>query len=125
MGQVALAFYGIATIFTKLSVLLFFLRFLVRRLFRIIVYILIVTMVLYYLIGSFEFVYYCQPITKLWDFTITYGSYVLRFTVPIINAATNSATDLAILLLPWFLLWNIQLPIRQKIRIYILLATGG
>ncbi|KAH9203331.1 hypothetical protein DL95DRAFT_321614, partial [Leptodontidium sp. 2 PMI_412] len=125
VGSIASLFYGFSTMFTKLSMLLFFLRITPSPLFRRTVYVAIVIVVIYSVVGSLEFTYACRPLEKIWDFTITHGSCISLDVVPVFNAASNSATNLAILLLPIPMLKNLQLPFRQKLGAGLILALGG
>ncbi|KAH6699861.1 hypothetical protein BKA61DRAFT_561976 [Leptodontidium sp. MPI-SDFR-AT-0119] len=125
VGSIASLFYGFSTMFTKLSMLLFFLRITPSPLFRRTVYVAMVIVVIYSVVGSLEFTYACRPLEKIWDFTITHGSCISLDVVPIFNAASNSTTDLAILLLPIPMLKNLQLPFRQKLGAGLILALGG
>ncbi|KAH7388927.1 hypothetical protein BKA64DRAFT_645398 [Cadophora sp. MPI-SDFR-AT-0126] len=125
LGHISALFYGFSTMFTKLSMLLFFLRITPSPLFRGTVYVAMVIVVIYSVVGSLEFTYACRPLEKIWDFTITHGSCISIYAVPIFNAAANSATDLAILLLPIPMLKNLQLPFRQKLAAGLILALGG
>ncbi|KAL5328370.1 hypothetical protein ACEPPN_001869 [Leptodophora sp. 'Broadleaf-Isolate-01'] len=111
--------------FTKLSMLMFFLRITPYPLFRRTVYVAMVIVVIYSVVGSLLFTYACRPLEKMWDFTITHGSCIPLNVVPLFNAASNSATDLAILLLPIPMLKNLQLPFRQKLGAGLILALGG
>ncbi|KAH8723281.1 hypothetical protein GQ44DRAFT_710388 [Phaeosphaeriaceae sp. PMI808] len=81
--------------------------------------------IIYSFIGSFEFLFRCRPIAKYWDLSISYGSCIDHTKIFIFSGAMNTATDMIILLLPVFILWNLHLPRRQKIGVILILMTGG
>lgn len=81
--------------------------------------------VLYSLPATFEWVYACQPMAKLWDLTITHGSCINFHAIFIFSGAMNTATDFIILLLPTVILRSLRLPRRQKIGVYFIFMTGG
>jgi len=110
---------------TKVAILIWFLRFIQGRKLRKCVYATIVVVVLYSLVATFEWLYACRPMAKLWDLTVTHGSCVDFNKIYIFSGAMNTATDLIILLLPTAILWNLQLPRRQKFGVLGIFMTGG
>lgn len=93
--------------------------------FKSAVYVVLVAVILYSLIGSFELLYLCQPIAKNWDLTITTGSCINATSIYIFSGAMNTLTDIVILTLPVIIVWGIHLPIRQKVGVVATLMTGG
>jgi hypothetical protein len=75
-GAVSGTFYGISIMLTKVAILIWFLRFIQSRKLRKCVFATIVVVVLYSLVATFEWLYACRPMAKLWDLTITHGSCV-------------------------------------------------
>ncbi|KAH6716306.1 hypothetical protein BKA61DRAFT_734057 [Leptodontidium sp. MPI-SDFR-AT-0119] len=118
-------FYGLATMLTKLSMLLFLRRLAPNPRIQKVIFVTMATVVVYCLLGSFEFLWRCQPIAKAWDISIIYGSCIDLMPTVIANGCANSATDLAILILPCFILADVRLPLRQKFGVGLLLAMGG
>ncbi|PVH93966.1 hypothetical protein DM02DRAFT_496663, partial [Periconia macrospinosa] len=118
------AFYGISIMFTKLSILAFYLRFATNWKLRAAIYTTMAIAVIYSLLLAFIFVYRCRPIQKHWDLTITYGSCIDWRKINIFSGVMNTATDFTILVLP-VLMIRLQLPIRQKIGVIVVLMTGG
>ncbi|KAH8723496.1 hypothetical protein GQ44DRAFT_308032 [Phaeosphaeriaceae sp. PMI808] len=110
--------------FSKMSILILFLRSLPQRPKKVI-YTTIAIVILYSLIGSFGWVFYCQPVEKLWDLTITHGSCINWSKINIFSGIMNTATDSVILLLPIFMLRKVQLPKWEKIGLVLILMTGG
>ena len=78
----------------------------------------------YSIASSVAPLYLCQPMRKLWDFTIP-GKCVSLGDDFLANAALNVATDFAIFLLPIWLLSPLTLPLREKIGVTLILMTGS
>lgn len=111
---------------TKLSILVFYLRFVVESAkLRGIIYATMVITILYSIIASFVWVYACQPLEKYWDLTITDGSCINFLKVTIFSGVMNTVTDAIILLLPIMILWGLSMPKRQKIGVIMIMMTGG
>ncbi|KAG4412358.1 hypothetical protein IFR04_014515 [Cadophora malorum] len=116
--------YNMSTLFTKVAILLFYLRLSTDFRFRCVTYAVMFVAVGYSLAGGFAFLYLCRPLPKYWDFSIpgkcsNFGAAFLA------GAALNVATDVALLLLPLWLLHPLKLPLRQKIGVTLILMTGS
>ncbi|KAL2671547.1 hypothetical protein Neosp_014137 [[Neocosmospora] mangrovei] len=110
--------YNIATVFIKASVLTFYLRFTVDVYFKMCSYAVL-------------FIVVANAIVNI------VGSAILECTAPgqascqqtiiiqIVSAAVNSATDAVILLLPFWLLRPMKVPLSRKIGIAVVLMAGG
>jgi len=125
MAAIDGTFVGISIMLTKLSILTLFLRFIQQRNLRIAVYIIMAIVVAYSLVTSFEWVYACRPLEKLWDLTVTGGTCINFKMVPVFNGVMNTTTDAIVLALPILFLRKLQMPKRQKIGIMVLLMAGG
>ncbi|PVH91798.1 hypothetical protein DM02DRAFT_468896, partial [Periconia macrospinosa] len=125
LGAISGTFAGISIMLTKLSILTLFLRFISQRNLRIAVYIIMTIVVAYSLVTSFEWLYACRPLEKLWDLTITGGSCIDWLKITVFNGVMNTLTDAVILVLPVLFLRKLQLPKKQKIGIAVLLMAGG
>jgi hypothetical protein len=110
--------------FSKVSILVLFLRFLPQRPKKTI-YATIAVVVLYSLIGSFYWLFACRPLEKFWDLSITHGSCIAWFKINIFSGVMNTATDIFILLLPIFMLRKVRLPKREWIGLVLVMMTGG
>ena len=70
-------------------------------------------------------IFYCIPISDVWSLDAALGNRCppktsfLAFT-----GASNVATDIAILVLPIIVLRHLALPMKKKIGVGIVLATG-
>jgi hypothetical protein len=78
----------------------------------------------YSLAGASAVLYFCNPIRKFWDFHMP-GTCVRLDQAYLAGAALNAATDVAILLLPIWLLWPLTLPTQTKIGLIAILMTGS
>jgi hypothetical protein len=61
---------------------------------------------------------------KYWDFTLA-GTCIDFKIIAIFSGIMNSATDATILALPVPILWDLRLPMLQKIGTTIIMMTGG
>jgi hypothetical protein len=116
--------YNFSILFTKVSILLFYLRFCDERSFRIIAYAVIVVAVGYSIIGAFGFLYLCRPIPKFIDPTSdgTCANIVVWWLA---CATLNAATDIVILLLPIRILRPLRVSFAQKVAVMAILMAGG
>jgi len=119
-----MTFYYLSIMFSKLSILILFLRYLPEKP-KMVIYITIVEVVLYSLIGSFEWLFACRPVEKFWDLTITGGSCIDILKFNIFSGAMNAITDAIILVLPAFVVRKMHLPTWEKLGVGIILMTGG
>ena len=113
-----------STLFTKVAILIFYLRLSTDTYFRSVTYIVMFVAVGYSLAGGFAFLYLCRPLEKYWDFSVPgkcsdFGAAFLS------GAALNVATDVALLLLPLWLLYPLRVPLKQKIGVTLILMTGS
>ncbi|KAH9211061.1 hypothetical protein DL95DRAFT_274009, partial [Leptodontidium sp. 2 PMI_412] len=118
------AVYGLSFMFVKLSILLLYLQLSPHRKFRAMVYAIMITTILYSLLGSFEFLFTCRPIAKVWDLTITSGSCYSGAKILAVHGGLSIATDITMLVLPITMLWKLQLPRRRKVAVVALFMTG-
>ncbi|KAH9205282.1 hypothetical protein DL95DRAFT_528910 [Leptodontidium sp. 2 PMI_412] len=117
--------YNVCTFLIKSSILMFYLRLSTLGLrFKITVYGVMFIVIGYSIASSVAPLYLCQPMRKLWDFTIP-GKCISLGDDFLANAALNVATDFAIFLLPIWLLSPLTLPLREKIGVTLILMTGS
>ncbi|KAJ8116400.1 hypothetical protein OPT61_g2171 [Boeremia exigua] len=118
--------FNVATMLTKLSLGLFYLRISPFKIsFRIAVYTVLCISVCNNLINAFGVLWVCQPIGKYWDYSITTGKCINLNHFFLASASINAGTDLALLILPIFILYKLQLPLRRKIGVALILMTGS
>ncbi|KZL71918.1 integral membrane protein [Colletotrichum tofieldiae] len=124
LSMVDLAAYSLSVLFTKASILVFFLRFPLKRPARIVVYVVMFATVAYSTAGVLSWAYLCTPMEKIWDTDIP-GTCVDRAMWWLMLSVSNVATDLAILLLPIWILAPLSLRLVKKIEMTIFLMAGG
>jgi hypothetical protein len=114
--------------FSKLSILFFYIRyFKLPQKPKMAISAAIIAIVLYSLLGSFEWVLNCQPIERYWDLSITRGSCLVHWqhSIFIFSAAMNTTTDIIILLLSIFMLHGIWLTRQERIALVLVMMMGG
>lgn len=68
--------------------------------------------------------WFCRPIHKLWDFAVQ-GHCVNMNAAFKTLSALNVATDVALLILPIWLMWSMHLPFWKKVGTVFILMTGS
>ncbi|KXH38526.1 integral membrane protein [Colletotrichum simmondsii] len=124
LSMVDLAAYSLSVLFTKASILVFYLRFPLKRAVRIVVYMVMFATVAYSLAGALGWAYLCTPMERIWDMDVP-GTCVDRSMWWLMLSVCNVATDLAILLLPIWILSPLSLRLVKKIEMTIFLMAGG
>jgi len=81
-------------------------------------------MLVFYIIVTFLKVGLCKPISLFWDPNIK-GTCLNEHVIFIADTVMSVVSDLAILALPVPLLWSLQMPLKKKLRIAVLLGAGG
>ncbi|KAK5659633.1 hypothetical protein OQA88_837 [Cercophora sp. LCS_1] len=116
--------YCLGIMLIKLSLLLFYLQLAIDTTCRRLVCVLIWVVVSYSIASMVVVVFSCYPVSKSWDPTIQGGRCVDLPVLYLANLSLNSATDLAVLLLPGPLLWGLRVPLRDKIALSAVFMTG-
>jgi len=116
--------YNLATLFIKISILFFYLRFSVDRAFRLTVYFVMFVTVGYTVPNALLFLYVCRPMQKYWDFLLPGECVNMNAAFHTANTL-NMVTDFAILLLPIWMLRPLQAPLSKKIGVTLILMAGG
>ncbi|KAM5351078.1 hypothetical protein ACJ41O_003801 [Fusarium nematophilum] len=116
--------YGICIALAKLSVLAFVLRISPDRLLRRAVHSLIALVCVYTFAYVVLVIFRCRPVAATWDADIN-GDCVDKLIPMLTLAIANIVIDLCVLLLPIRIVLPLQIPLRQKISLAILFATGG
>lgn len=121
----SLTTYNLATMCTKTSILLYYLRFPSSRRFRLATYLVILISVGYTASGALAWAYSCSPIEKSWYGGMD-GTCINTSAALLTRSVLNVVTDLAILMLPVWLLWPLQLwSVWQKLSVLAVLMAGG
>ncbi|PYH91840.1 hypothetical protein BO71DRAFT_451858 [Aspergillus ellipticus CBS 707.79] len=124
LNVVAAIIYCAGTGFTKVSVLIFYLRIFPSRGFRLAVWTIIFIAIGYNVASVLANVFACSPIAGSWDITITDVTCMNRPVFYFANAGLGIFTDFATVLVPIPWLRRLQMPLRQKIAIGVMLAMG-
>lgn len=68
----------------------------------------------------------CRPMQKIWDDSIQGSCWPVSVAVNygIFNAAWCAVADFALALLPWKLIWGLQLRMKEKIGVGIAMSMG-
>ncbi|KAK3312802.1 hypothetical protein B0H66DRAFT_380906 [Apodospora peruviana] len=117
--------YHLSTLFAKYSILSFYLRFSVDTGFRYAVYFVMFVATGYTVPSAFAFLFQCTPMNSLWDSDVVGRKCVDAVAMCNATGVLNTVTDLAILLLPIWLLRPLRIPLLKKMGVAIILMTGG
>lgn len=104
--MISAIFYCAATGFTKVSVLIFYIRIFPTRTFHICVWTIAAIAILYNVASVFVNFLSCNPIAKTWDITITKGTCINRPVFYFANAGLGIFTDFATVLVPMYVSQN-------------------
>ena len=116
-------------VFTKIAILLQYLRLLAptkttNPVLFIGAHAIIAIVVVYNVVIIAVTIFACTPREKFWNPLITEGHCLNQKIAVLILALLNIITDVAILLLPAWTIWKLQIPRRKRIGIILLFATG-
>jgi hypothetical protein len=118
--------YNLSITFTKISILLFYLRFSIERPFKIAVFCVMFVAVGYSVPSALVWTYICRPMQAYWDFSLQAQANCVNMKATFhTNNALNLITDILILLLPIWMLKPLRVPLMKKIGIMLILMTGG
>lgn len=109
----------------KLSIPLLYLRLSPVKIFRMISYFMIFCQCCFGFGGISALLATCIPLAKAWDITITEGRCINVTKLLISNAYYNIFSDFILLVLPLPMVWNLQLPLRQKLGVTAVFSTGA
>jgi len=119
------AVYYIVVGTTKVAILFLYLRLIPQKGYRLIIWATMVFVTLTFLVFVIVGLFQCSPINFAWDKTIVGGTCFNVTALFYANAGVNIFQDLLIYVLPMRMLFQIQLPQRQKIALIIVFAIGG
>jgi len=126
---VANIFYACAITFTKLSIIVSYLRIFPYRTVRIAMYVTAAITIGLFVASVPATIFQCSPVSAAWDLSRTAGGGDARcFTfVNFLYASTaiNVTTDLVLCTAPLPYFWNLQMPRKQKAIVSALFLVGG
>ncbi|CAI6287712.1 unnamed protein product [Periconia digitata] len=118
--------YATSLIFTKISILLFYLRLSPQLWFRVAVWILIGITSCYGLMYNLLSIFACKPIAATWNLALMPQAECVG-VLPKYMALSilNIVIDVLTLILPIPVVWKLQMSLRQKLSIILVFMTGG
>ncbi|GAB7347302.1 hypothetical protein MBLNU459_g3385t1 [Dothideomycetes sp. NU459] len=112
----------------KISVSLLLLRIATQRIYRIFLWILIVFLISYTLMCVFTLIFACLPVSASWDYTKLETAKCFSNTtftaLGITNSVCNMLGDTILAILPIPMIMNLQLNVRAKVALAMILALG-
>ena len=109
---------------TKVAILNLYLRIAVQRAFRRLVWACIAVVTATAIASATASIFQCDPIRKAWDINVT-GSCIDVNALFFANAGLDIFQDAFIYVLPMRMLYQLQVPKRQKIALMLVFAVGG
>lgn len=121
--------YGMSIMFVKLAILIDWLRIFVPRGQRNVmfwsIHILIWCNVIYYVSGTLLEIFRCSPRQKIWDPLFEGGSCPIDIAANnFASTLINLASDLAILILPQWVIWRLNTTRSKKLGVSLLFVIG-
>ncbi|KAH7394676.1 hypothetical protein BKA66DRAFT_388751, partial [Pyrenochaeta sp. MPI-SDFR-AT-0127] len=116
--------YNFGLTFTKISILLQYLRIAIERGVRTSCWVLLYITLFNWVQTFFTNIFSCYPVAKFWDDRIP-GGCVNKPALWYANAAINISQDIALVVLPFFILRKLTLPRREKLSLMLILGLGG
>ncbi|KAH8651218.1 hypothetical protein BX600DRAFT_100554 [Xylariales sp. PMI_506] len=120
--------YSTAAGFVRLSILVTLLRIVTRGGYKYSIYVAMAAIIAVALQGIIFVLVQCQPISWYWDKYSGEGSCVSSTAIRANTIVTNftiAVTDVFSAVLPIMVLWNIQMNLRSKILVCIMLTLGA
>jgi len=119
--------YMAGVTFPKICIMMLYIRILdkVKRKVRITVYITMAVVLLNALVNIVLFAISCTPYAYHWDRTIPGGRCFNGGVWQKIISVPNIVTDVALLALPFFAFWGLQVSFTRKIGLTAIFLTGG
>lgn len=109
---------------TKVAILNLYLRIAVQRTFRRLVWACIAIVTATAVASVTASIFQCTPVRKAWDLSVN-GSCIDVNALFFANAGLDIFQDAFIYVLPLRMLYQLQVPRRQKIALMLVFAVGG
>lgn len=123
--NVAPILYAPGTCFTKLSLLLFYLRISPATWFRWTTKALILVVAGYSTGITLSYIFACSPIEATWDVAITQKTCIHLPALYIVTAVLGVATDIVLLVLPLSVVLDLQMSTRRKVELVFIFGIGS
>ncbi|KAI9793317.1 MAG: hypothetical protein M1833_000762 [Piccolia ochrophora] len=124
LTPVTTTFYSLSMMLAKISIIIFYRRIWPQKAFRMTLWGLMGFTIAYSVAISFAQLLSCRPLAKTYDF-FTAGKCINTAALYYSNASFNIFTDLALLVLPIFMLRHVQIRRPEKCAVAILFALGS
>ena len=116
--------YILAVSLIKVSILLFYRSIFTTRTFRMVVNIFGLIIFLWTVAFFFASLFQAWPISQNWVSTPN-GKMVDEFRLYLVLACTELILDVAILTLPWFVIWKLQMKASRKWQVLGMFMLGS
>ena len=116
--------YNFALTFTKASIVLQYMRISIDKNVRIACWVMMGFIIALSVEAFFANVFACSPVPKFWDDRIP-GKCIDETAMYYANAAISVVTDVALVILPIFIIRKLQLRRREKYTLATILGLGG
>ncbi|KAK9416598.1 putative Integral membrane protein [Seiridium unicorne] len=117
--------YALSIMFSKLSILFFYLRLSPQTWFRWCTYALISASIIYSVTFLFLNLFPCRPIQATWDYTIQASTCLDPFSSYWALSVLNVLMDVCILVLPIPVVLPLQMDRKRKLSLLLLFAAGA
>lgn len=122
---VAAPVYQMCNGFTKLSLLMVYMKLSPQKWFRIAAWFSIVVVALYTAIITLLMFFHCHPIRRAFDFTIQTGGCLDAGILYMATAVSNIITDVMLFVLPTPMILKLRMSKSQKIACILIFALGS
>ncbi|KAF7718718.1 Uncharacterized protein PECH_004300 [Penicillium ucsense] len=117
--------YNPALTFIKLSILLFLRRLDSHsRVVSLLFWFATTFVIGLFVTVLFVDIFQCQPVAHVYDSSIE-GTCIAQGVFYVSTAALNLFTDVIVMAIPIIITWKLQMPVRQKLAVCLILCLGG
>lgn len=110
----------------KLSILVFLRRLESQsRLVNLLIWSTMFITVALFIAVLFVDIFQCSPVAYVYDFSISNGSCINQGAFYVATAATYLFTDVLVLSIPIIITWGLQMPLRRKVAVCVVLCMGA
>ncbi|PKX88634.1 uncharacterized protein P174DRAFT_397502 [Aspergillus novofumigatus IBT 16806] len=117
--------YIFALAFAKLALLVLYYQLLhILPVWRYTIFAVFFIIAGYSIALALALIFACHPIQKAWDISVTTGSCINRQGAYLATACTNTASDIALIIIPIPAVWNLKMPLGQKLAVIGMFTIG-
>ncbi|KAF1937748.1 hypothetical protein EJ02DRAFT_475982 [Clathrospora elynae] len=119
-------FYVMSVVPVKCSISVAMIRITTVRLYKIILYNVMVLSIITCIITDITILAWCRPVAATWNPALgTCVNPIILINITYFQSASSVITDWTCAILPVFILWNVKLRYRIKLPVAIVLALGA